>query len=563
MPPPRSEPFRRNGKNTPPPPSVNFPGLDPTPDLTGDQPAFMSILLASPAAENVLSGVHEPGYFQDLNLDQIVAALTSGRKEYDLAEFFYQPLTSVAAILYRQHVFSDLENTDLLTAVSAFAQSMRDQRSTLAQAEKLYDHYQKELLFLDAVETYTRAVATFVKALAPLPLKSPGFIGLRTALVKNMKSDGFTQLVAEIATLNEALSQVKYNMQIKSGKVTVRKPAGEADYGAMIEKTFERFKRQAAQSYLAHFPEDVRMNTVEERVLGLVAHLYSETFATLDAFCARHSEFIAPFISRFDREIQFYLAMIEEMAYLKEDGLKFCHPVVSGSDKAVLNRNGFDLALAIKLTSEGKPVVCNDFSLSGPERIIVVSGPNQGGKTTFARSFGQICYLGALGLPVPGDKAHIFLFDQIFAQFERAEDVVNLRSKLEDDLRRIHAILQQATPQSIIIFNEIFSSTTLHDQRFLSAKVFEQIIKLDALCVCVSFLDELSRIGEKTVSMVSTILPENPAIRTFKIKRCPADGLAYARAIAEKHHLTYKQLNKRLEGFHQQEAPVKIEQDQD
>jgi len=219
---------------------------------------------------------------------------------------------------------------------------------------------------------------------------------------------------------------------------------------------------------------------------------------------------------------------------------------VSATSKAESVRAMFDAALADKLVHDARSVVVNDYELHGPERALVISGPNQGGKTTFARAVGQIHYLAGLGVPVPAASAELFFCDRVLTQFEQQEDMATHSGKLQDDLERMREILQAATERSLVVMNELFASTTLHDARLLGKRILDQILDRDMLCVCVTFIDELSRLRPSTVSMVSSVVPEDPAVRTFRIIRRPADGRAYALAIAERYGLTYEHMKARI-----------------
>lgn len=490
--------------------------------------------------------VDAPVFFADLNLDQIIDTITAGRQEYNLKPFFYTSLKDIDAIKYRHEIMRDLENKILFQHIKSFAQKMQTMREHLAQADKLYYKYQKERWFLDAVEIYGDAVNSLTQDLTLLDLKSRGFLAFRDYLTNYVQSDRFTVLLTETHQLKAELSTVKYCMLIKGNRVEVRQYNDEMDYSAEVEATFEKFKQGAVKDYRVKFSTRPEMNHVEASVLDLVAQLYPDIFLHLDTYCVTHSDYLDQTIGIFDREIQVYIAFLEYIAIFKRAGLQFCYPQMSNTNKEIYDYEGFDAALAHKLITEHASVVCNNFYLKNPERIFVVSGPNQGGKTTFARAFGQLHYLASIGCPVPGRKAQLFLFDRLFTHFEKEENLQNLRGKLQDDLVRIHDILTQATPHSIIIMNEIFTSTTLQDAVFLGKKVMEQIIQMDLLCVFVTFIDELASLSNKTVSLVSTIVPENPALRTYKIVRRPADGLSYALSIAEKYRVTYDCLKERI-----------------
>jgi len=508
--------------------------------------AFHSILYPGTrhAAAPVL--LEAPDFFDDLHLDQIVEGVTKYWKEYELAQFFFSPLHTLEEVVYRQEIFQDLENPVLLRTIRSFAEQMSAVRKRIREAPQLHYKYAIERWVLDAARDYCHAIEGLARDLWDINMQSKGLRAFRDYVGWYAGTSAFCGLKAKADKLKADLSGITYCLLIKDGSVTVRHYEAEEDYTVAVEQTFSKFRQRSAEPRRLRLPRWTGMNHLEAEILERVALLFAEIFSALEDFAATHPDFIDETISRFDREVQFYIAYLTYAEKFRAAGLSLCLPNVSQTSKEILVQGGYDLALASTLLQEKQAIVCNDFFLRGQERIFVVSGPNQGGKTTFARMFGQLHYLASLGCPVAAAQAHLFLCDRLFSHFERQENITNLRGKLQDDLVRIHRISERASPNSIIILNEIFSSTTLQDALFLSKEIMQRISALDVLGVFVTFLDELASYDEKTVSVVSTIDPHNPAVRTFKLLRRPADGLAYALAIAEKYRVTYSALSERV-----------------
>ena len=500
---------------------------------------FESILYQQPTS---VDDVDEPEFFADLHLDQVRASITAGRDEHQLEPFFHAPLREVDAVAYRHEIFRDLDGEEVRSGVIAFGEEMRRTRSYLTLGRKQHYRYEKERWFLDAAALYCDAVESLTRELAGLDLGSRGMQALRDYLVAYTNAERFGSLASAARAALEELAGVRYTVRINGGRVTVGVYEGEPDYTVEVEETFARFRQGAVESHLVTIRDSGSMDHVDAQIAQLVARLHPNEFGALDAFCAEHGDFLDPRIVRFDREVQFYLGYLELTERLGAAGLPFCYPRVSARSKEVSAQETFDLALALKLVPERRTVVCNDFQLRESERMIVVTGPNNGGKTTFARMFGELHYLASLGVPVPGRSARLFLPDRIYTHFEREEDIETLRGKLEDELFRVHGILERASADSVIVMNESFGATTLNDALLVGTEVLGRILELGPLGVYVTFVDELASLGEQTVSMVSQVVRENPAQRTFKIVRQPADGLAYAWAIAEKYGLTCERL---------------------
>ncbi|MFT3888942.1 MAG: hypothetical protein QM713_12370 [Arachnia sp.] len=500
--------------------------------------SFHSILFPFPA-----SAAEDDDALHDLALDQVFARI--GDAAPRAASALRAPLTTVEDVAYRQAVFQGLETPALRSAVDPFLRAMSDVERRDRQAAKADVPYVGELLHLGAACTYVAAVEALHAGLAgAVPVLDPpsaGWAGLAAHVAALVASDGFRALARDATSLQADIDALRYNALVRGGKVTIAPVDGERDLGEAVLETFARFRTRAAAAHRAE-PQEPAMDHVQAWMLERVARVHPDAFARLTSFARGSRAYRDPTLDRFVDEVRFYLAYLDYLAPLSRAGLPVSYPAVSATDKLLDVRDTWDLALAPSLVERSVPVVTNDLTLSGAERILVVSGPNQGGKTTTARTFGQLHHLAAIGCPVPGRDARIFLCDRVLTVFGREETLGTLEGRLGAEVHRLHDVLGRATDRSVVVINEAFASTALHDARILTRDVLERLSARDTLAACVTFIDELSRLNEKTVSMVSAVDPADPAVRTFRVTRRVADGRAYARALAVKHGLTSEQI---------------------
>ncbi len=506
---------------------------------------FSSILFDNNYDTRALSSKLD--FYKDLNLDQIINSTISCKKEFDIEKFFYMPLDDKDSIVYRQNVLKDLQSGEFYLKVDEFAQKMQMMQKIQKMIETLEYKEFEDGWFLQMAFVYCEALEFFMDALKSADIHSSGFSLFYDFLNAYLKSGEYKSLKSDMQKLKDKLATLTYEININGSTFKVRRYEDEADYTCEIEGIFQKFEQDDMGVQECQFDKNRGMNHVNAKILEFVSRLYPDVFSSFKNFTRRYKNFTEKTFLIFADEVEFYISYLEYIKGIESQSQAFCYPKMRTDDKSIDVIDGFDISLAYNLSFEKKSVVTNSYSLKDKEKIMVISGANQGGKSTFARAFGQINYLSKLGLLVPARGAKLFLVDAIFTHFEKEEHIGTLHSKLQEDLVRVHGIFEKVTARSLVILNEIFSSTSLQDAIFLSRKIIDRVDELDMLCVWVTFIEEINKMSSKTVSMTSDIDKENIEHRTYKIIRKEADGLAYAKSIAKKYRLDYEQIMQRVD----------------
>ena len=126
-------------------------------------------------------------------------------------------------------------------------------------------------------------------------------------------------------------------------------------------------------------------------------------------------------------------------------------------------------------TVSDKEFVPNDLSLYNNEKILLITGPNMSGKSTYMRQNAIIIIMAQMGSFVPASYALIPIFDQIFTRIGSSDDIASGESTFMSEMMEVNVALQNATPNSLIILDEVGRGTATYDGMALAQAIIEYI----------------------------------------------------------------------------------------
>ena len=167
------------------------------------------------------------------------------------------------------------------------------------------------------------------------------------------------------------------------------------------------------------------------------------------------------------------VALVDVLCGLAEAAVRdrYARPIVDDSD-AIAIRDGRHPVVERSLSGDG--FVPNDINMAGSDaQIIVLTGPNMAGKSTYLRQVALIALLAQIGSFVPAAEARIGLVDRIFSRVGATDDIAAGHSTFMVEMLETAAILHSATPRSLLLFDEIGRGTSTYDGMAIARAVVE------------------------------------------------------------------------------------------
>ena len=518
---------------------------------------FQSILFGH-GEPNLVKDV--PDLFKDLQLDYLVENILEQTKEYKTSPYFYTFPGSAEVIRYRQQICKDLDSEELCSLLQRFCRRLSGSRKIYNLSLESKGEIASATYHLQAATLYREALLKLEeeKDSVKSSIASEGLTEFFTYIKEELDSQETKGFVEALNQADSFFSELKFTLSMDTDKlvVTEEKEAikkKEKKDNKPLENYFEELAKllgvEPEETHLAMtdiFPDPLKISTLEHVLVGILKKSKPKVFEEINGFKKKFPEIYPKAILDFEEEIQFYLSFQKFKRRTLGMGYPMHMPEISENGE-FSGREVYDIALVWKQELNDYEVVANDFSMKSHPCFFVVTGPNQGGKTTFARSMGQAVYFALMGLPVNAERFLMPMFHGICTHFEAEETLQSNSGKLKEEINRLIPMMRKTNNHnSFVVLNELFTTATTHDAMIMGRKVMESFLERNCYGIYVTHIQELAEETDNIISIVAQLEPGEESKRSYRMLPMKAKGYGYSDALVKKFHLEYEEIIRRL-----------------
>ncbi len=422
---------------------------------------------------------------QDLELDTLYDAMARDDPFlFDIAaKAVLSSLNDPAAIVYRQYVLADcLEQSSVVREIYAIAvEAIQGEKrgfwgllSSSSPSTILSRSVEVLQFFVGMLKRLRRIADEYAGS-----FRSEGF-GRFFAMLAGELDDEYFQVVEghlrELKFRRGVLISAELGKGNKGTRYVLRRPPPEQSWMERLG-----FGERSGYSFQIAERDEAGFTALSElrgRGINLVANALAQS-----------TDHILSFFSMVRAELAFYIGCLNLYGQLTEQGEPTCFPAPLAAGTRALSAQGlYDVCLALQLEAR---VVGNDLNADN-KSLVMITGANQGGKSTFLRGVGLAQLMMQCGMFVAAESFRADVCAGIFTHYKREEDAAMESGKLDEELSRMSDIADTICPDCLVLCNESFAATNEREGSEIARQVIRALVESNVKVVFVTHLFDLA-----------------------------------------------------------------------
>ena len=483
--------------------------------------------------------------------------------------------TDPAVITYRNQTFADmLNNPTLVDTLHRLVPVLQDITELRRLENDSDDDTASYLSSMTEIELYITCVDILHKGMSEVKanLRGTAFKRLCDCVTELAESDYYRELNRKLQELTRRVREIKsvtigvnLDAQLRPAQAGVLSiNAQPFKSGEVLEKILRlNFKEDEYTCIASLVPFGKKQTDNQKTALSLafnsaINDVYKSSLRSwkkiVQTYVLENTDFLLGLMP----EIEFVVKGTQLQQRLLDKGCPLCAPTLMPTEERIFRATElYNPAVALKLR-EGEDVIPNDIYFDEtPENamIYVLTGPNRGGKSVITCAIGLCQAMLQLGMYLPAKVCEISPVDGIYTHFPTGADDTIDKGRLGEECARLGEIFDTVTSHSLVLLDESLSSTGSFEASYIAAEVLAGLSQAGCRCLFSTHLHELAseidRINEESaqsggVRIDTLVAGIEEGKRSFRIVRAKPDGKSYARDIAERYGLTYKNILEKI-----------------